>query len=569
MKSNLSGRLVALMCLLTLSFFAIKVNAQTYCTPTYFQGCATGVEINDFSLNGEGGSSISDLGTGCSSAGTLPVTCYRDMHASMSVSLNPATSYTVVSTDATTDILPTGLQIFIDFNDDGTFDPTTESVGGGTYSTLGMSTSFVITIPSGAATGSHRMRAVASGDLTYPSIIPCPTYSFGGSGTSLTGEVHDYTAIIGSGSTSSCGVPTGLVATGVTSTGATLNWSEPGGSVGSEYVVSTTSGTPTGSGAQTTALTYSATGLTPSTVYYAYVRDSCGPGNFSAWVSTTFTTTATTTTTCNPVVLNTPGSITTTSAVISWTAITGSTGYVYVVDNSVTPPGTLGGTFTTLTSATITGLASGTTYYAHVYDSCAVGSESTWSTISFTTLTTSGCNAVTSLTATGITSSAATINWTMASGVSWAEYVIDMNPSNPTISGTPNNASTYNATGLTAATTYYAHVLDSCGVGSLSAWVTIPIVTLSTTGLNNVAPADFSVNVFPNPVKDELTVKIGGATNEGKISLMDISGKLMKTIATDASGNTLNISMSGMPAGIYLIRYVDAGHTQTIKITKE
>ena len=80
---------------------------------------------------------------------------------------------------------------------------------------------------------------------------------------------------------------------------------------------------------------------------------------------------------------------------------------------------------------------------------------------------------------------------------------------------------------------------------------------------------DLALVETANPVKDELTVKIGGATNEGKISLMDISGKLMKTIATDASGNTLNISMSGMPAGIYLIRYVDAGHTQTIKITKE
>ena len=566
MKASLFTRLCALVCVLALSIFAGDVNAQTYCTPTYFQGCATGVEINDFSLVGAGGSSISDLGTGCSSTGTLPVTCYRDMHASMSVTLNPATSYTVVSTDAVTDILPTGLQIFIDFNDDGTFDPTTESVGGGVYSVLGASTNFVITIPSGAATGSHRLRAVASGDLTYPSIIPCPSYSILGGGTSLTGEVHDYTAVIGT-SSATCGVPTGLAASSVTSTSAVLNWSEPGGSAGSEYVVSTTAGTPIGSGAQTTALTYGPTGLTPSTVYYAYVRDSCGAGNLSAWVSTTFTTTGTVTTTCNPVTGLSVSAITTSSATISWTAVTGSIGYLWVVDNSVSAPAS-GGTFTTLTTANISGLTAGTTYYAHVRDTCGPGDESTWVTIPFTTLTVGGCNAVTSLTASSITSSSAVVNWTMATGVLWAEYVIDMAATSPTGAGTPNSTGTYSATGLTAATTYYAHVRDSCGATSLSAWVTIPFTTLTTASLNSTVSTDFSVTAFPNPVKDELTVKIDGATGkDGQVQLMDISGKMVMSAVADA--NTLTMSMSGLPSGIYLIRYIDAGHTQTIKITKQ
>ena len=565
MKSILSARIGALMCFLAISFLGITTNAQTYCTPAYFQGCVFGNEINDFYLTGESPTAISDAATGCSMTGGGVGGGY-DNRTGESVTLLPGHTYTVSVDDGGFTAITAGtdnFQIWIDFNNDGTFDAS-ESIGGGALPLgTGALTSFTITIPAGVPTGTRRMRACVSPIEAYPNVNPCPTTL-----VDVQGETHDYTAIIGTAS-AGCGVPTGLAASSVTSTSAILNWAEPGGSVGSEYVVSTTASAPTGSGAQTTALTYSPTVLTPSTVYYAYVRDSCGPGNFSAWVSTTFTTTATITTSCNPVVLNTPGSITTTSAVISWTAVPGSTGYVYVVDNSVTPPGSLGGTFTTLTSATVTGLTAGTTYYAHVYDSCAVGSESLWSTISFTTLTSSGCNAVTSLTATGITSSAATINWTMASGVSWAEYVIDMTATDPTISGTANNASTYNATGLTAATTYYAHVRDSCGVGSLSAWVTIPIVTLSTTGLNNVAPGDFNVSVFPNPVKDEVSVKIIGTTNEGKISLMDISGKLMKTAVTNASSNTLNISMSGMPSGIYLVRYIDAGHTQTIKITKE
>lgn len=379
MKPALFYKFSMFACFLALSIFAGKANAQ-YCTPTYFQGCLTNVEINDFSLIGAGGSSISDLATGCTSSGTLPVTCYRDMHASMSVTLNPATTYTVVSTTATLNILPTGLQIFIDFNDDGTFDPSTESVGGGAYTVAGLSTNFVITIPSGAASGSHRLRAVASGDLAYPSIIPCPSYSLTG-GTSLTGEVHDYTAVIGAAS-ATCDTPTSLTVTSITSTSAVLNWTEPAGSVGSEYVVTTISGTPTGAGTATTGLTYNATSLTPSTTYYASVRDSCGAASLSGWVTRTFTTTAT------------------------------------------------------------------------------------------------------------------------------------------------------------------------------------------STNVNKVASNDFSITTFPNPVKEMFTIRINGAISEtGYIGLMDISGKMLKTIVADAT--TLNISTSDMPAGVYLVRYTDAKHTQTIRISKQ
>src|ERR1035438_515282 len=82
MKKNFLHKLSAIVCLVALSLLAHVANAQ-YCTPTYFQGCVLSCEINDFTLNGESGTSITDLATGCSSSGTLPVTCYRDEHATM------------------------------------------------------------------------------------------------------------------------------------------------------------------------------------------------------------------------------------------------------------------------------------------------------------------------------------------------------------------------------------------------------------------------------------------------------------------------------------------------------
>jgi len=84
--------------------------------------------------------------------------------------------------------------------------------------------------------------------------------------------------------------PTALAATSVTGTTATINWTAPSGSTGSEYVISTTAGAPVGTGTVTTATSYNAGGLTPSTTYYASVRNNCGPGGLSNWVTISFTT---------------------------------------------------------------------------------------------------------------------------------------------------------------------------------------------------------------------------------------------------------------------------------------
>ncbi len=258
--------------------------------------------------------------------------------------------------------------------------------------------------------------------------------------------------------------------------------------------------------------------------------------------------------------------ITATSATISWTAVPGSLGYVYAVDMSITPPAL--GTFTTGTSASITGLTAGTAYYAHVYDSCAVGSSSGWVTVPFATTSASGCNAVTGLAASSITTTSATITWSAPAGSVGAEYEINTTATDPTDNGTATTASTYNATGLTPTTSYYAHVRDSCGATSLSAWVTIPFTTLNPAGVHTIPNNNFGITAFPNPVKVELTVNIAGvAGNYGQVQLMDMSGRVINTVP--ANGNTLSISMNGLSSGIYFVRYIDATHTQTIKITKE
>lgn len=620
-----------------------------YCTPLYVQGCAFGSGIETFILNGESSTSINDAGTGCS---PIP-TSYRDSHTTMSVTLNAGGTYTIQASKTSAPLPLPGttdnFQVWIDLDNNGTFS-STESVGGG--GAMGTSlTSYTINIPSGATAGARRMRAVISGDLSYPSLTPCP------SGATW-GEVHDYTvnivtavacpavtglavsaitagsatlnwsaatgatgyewavttsaappasgtattlltatagsltastvyyahvrSVCGSAfspwvtsasfttlaTSTTCPAVTGITMSGITASAATLNWTAVTGATGYEWAV-TASATPPTSGTATTLLTATAGSLTAGTAYYAHVRAVCSTSSFSAWTTQTFTTTAAST--CPAISGLAASAITTTSATVSWTAVTsGSLGYQYVIDNMVTDP-TGSGTNTTATSTSPTGLTPATTYYAHVRDSCGVGNFSAWSTIPFTTLATAGgCNAVTALTVTGITGTGATLNWTMASGAVGAKWVVNTTPTTPTVFGTLSTTSTAAVTGLTASTTYYAHVRDTCGPGSVSAWVTVPFTTAGTVGVAQVGTGvlPFSVAAYPNPAHDAFTVQVSGAIGaHAQLTLTDITGKTLRQMTIDSYSTQVDVST--LPAGIYIVRYTDGGMGQTLRVSKQ
>lgn len=75
--------------------------------------------------------------------------------------------------------------------------------------------------------------------------------------------------------------------------------------------------------------------------------------------------------------------VTDTSATVSWSAVSGATGYEYTVNASSTPP--VSGTMTTNTSTAVQGLSAAITYYLHVRTHCSSG-LSGWNTYTFTTL---------------------------------------------------------------------------------------------------------------------------------------------------------------------------------------
>ena len=302
------------------------------------------------------------------------------------------------------------------------------------------------------------------------------------------------------------------------------------------------------------------TTLSPGTLYYAHVRSSCGSGQYSAWVTIPIMTDA-----CDTVLGLVTGS-SDTAAFFIWDAATGAAGYDYIIDESAsTPLG--GGTFTTDTSVFVDTLSAGITYYAHVRVVCGGGNYSGWISYPITVLP---CD-LPSFVTYDITDSTAAVAWTTTSGTTPAsfEYAYDNNPTPPAL-GTITTAAADTFTGLACNTLYYVHVRIHCGAGIVSPWVTDTFRTslCPPGGVQVVNGNPFDLQAYPNPARDVITVQVSGVLGNNKqVELTDVTGKVITKVKmlTDK----VDVSMSNLAAGIYLIRYSDDEHTQVIKVNKQ
>jgi hypothetical protein len=79
---------------------------------------------------------------------------------------------------------------------------------------------------------------------------------------------------------------------------------------------------------------------------------------------------------------------------------------------------------------------------------------------------------------------------------------------------------------------------------------------------------DFSLNVYPNPVKEVLNIKVNGMMKgKGTVMLLDLSGKLIERI--ELSGEKGELNLGNLSSGMYLLRYRDNEHTETMRIQKQ
>lgn len=190
-------------------------------------------------------------------------------------------------------------------------------------------------------------------------------------------------------------------------------------------------------------------------------------------------------------------------ATVSWAAVPGTGTYEYIVNTTSTDP-TVAGTTTSLTTATISGLAPSTNYYAHVRYKCSPVSYSPWVTLSFTTRP--DCSTPGKLIVNTIDTNSASLQWNTTVTATGYQYLIDNQRTPPaTSTGVITSTTAFiSLTGLTEGTWYYIHYRSLCAGNDSSSWLLDsfrtpvpcrrPLLALSTLTANNSVVSWSAVN---------------------------------------------------------------------------
>jgi Fungalysin metallopeptidase (M36)/Secretion system C-terminal sorting domain/Bacterial pre-peptidase C-terminal domain/Fibronectin type III domain len=402
-----------------------------------------------------------------------------------------------------------------------------------------------------------------------------------------------------------CVAPTGLTATDITSSSATISWNRVLAATSSltyrleRKLSSDTTWTVLTTSFGDTSLNF--TFLPAATSYDWRVSTNCQIGN-SVYSQSKFTTGAA----CNaPVVAFNPISITTNSAVVDWAPVPGAVSYRVEYAQVPVNTWTVIDSATTSISANITGLLPGFLYEWRVKTNCAT-SVSVYSGNLFQTSlppcqlpydTASNNTALLAgtiplnVTINGLISTIGDIDFykfvITAGGpvnvflVALADYNLTLYNSNGKTkiasSATPGSGNEFISTTL-AAGTYYVKVdaakgiadsnncyaLTVSGIGSLTS------AAITSNGVSSAMPnidAVTKTSVYPNPANKSVTVSIMDLKTTAAILLYDMYGKLLAKQTTHQSKTAMDISR--LASGTYIIKVLNNGKEDNLKIVKQ
>ena len=172
----------AIISLFILSGTGSQMKAQSYCIPLTGSGCSFDDYINSFTF-----ATLSNLNSGCNN---LNGTGYSYFNSIAAPQIMAGQSY---STSATVSpFYPQGVAVWIDFNQNGTFETTERVFATAAAIPAGTTQSGTIAIPTTALPGTTRMRVRCSYASAGTTIDPCASLTYS--------ETEDYNVSILSGS---------------------------------------------------------------------------------------------------------------------------------------------------------------------------------------------------------------------------------------------------------------------------------------------------------------------------------------------------------------------------------
>ncbi len=268
--------------------------------------------------------------------------------------------------------------------------------------------------------------------------------------------------------------------------------------------------------------------------------------------------------------------ITDNSATISWAAVTNATSYA--VEYKLTSSSTWISVASaqTATTADLTGLTQSSFYDWRVKATCSAG---TGSFVQAQFTTTGPCTSPTSLSATSITSSSATVNWNSVSGAVSYDVDYKLAAASTWINAvTGTTATSRSITGLASSSLYDYRVRTTCAGGVTSVYATAQFTTAAgvvcpgiydvstngTTGGAATIPVNTDVFGLLNPTGDNdyykfvintggtITVSLTNLPANYHLSLLNGSGSVLQS---SSNGGTNNESISAsVTAGTYYAR---------------
>lgn len=390
----------------------------------------------------------------------------------------------------------------------------------------------------------------------------------------------------------SCGTPGSLSASGVSQTGATLNWGTVSGAT-SYNVQYRQTGTSTWSNTTSTSTSAAVSGLTCNTGYEFQVQAVCGTTTGSYSGSATFTTSACGGTSCGtPGGLNATG-ITQTSATLNWAAVSGATSYnvrARQVGTTTWSTGTV-----TSTSVNFTGLTCNTNYEFQVQAVCGTTTGAYSGSANFTS---SACSTTCTDTyeSNNSQSAAKTIpkNTTISALIGsstdsdWFKFTLTSTEKNirvtlsnlpfdydlrlyrnNTLLATSQNGGTANEViirnNTSTSGTYYIRVYGYNGAFSTTQCYNLLVETSATAFKLSSDAAELALeqtpvtfNVYPNPVSGIANIRLVQGTNDEpvNISVFDLTGRLVisQTANNTKEAGDFALDCTNLSDGIYIIR---------------
>ncbi|TCJ17857.1 T9SS type A sorting domain-containing protein [Flaviaesturariibacter flavus] len=426
-------------------------------------------------------------------------------------------------------------------------------------------------------------------------------------------------------STTTCGVPTGLSASSVTSSSATVSWSAVSGA--SSYTVqykTTAASTWTTAASAATGTSVTISGLTASTAYNWQVSTNCSASS-SAFASGSFTTTAASPgcgTNYEPneslaaaaaVATNTAlsAAITTTTdqdwfkVTLSATSnfnisLTGLAGdYDLVLYNSAGTQLAISENGGTTSESITTASSAAGTYYVKVFGYNGANSATCYSlNIGATAVAVPTCPGTYDNSTNGTTTGAAQIPFntdikgtiSSTTDVDYYKFVITtggtititlgtlpgdydlklFNSAGTQVGISQNGGTTGETISYTAAAgTYYAQVYGYNGANSATCYTLKVALGTATRQMDpSLVQGAVKLQAYPNPATTTLNINASGLTGRGQLRLIDASGRPVAQHSMLKPNASLGIQT--LARGVYYVQLVDAegvvvGQTRFVK----